>query len=145
MVKKQQVLITSKVNYIEHLEKARCIKTLQKAFQNIIDTDLKIKLWGKSNTQLIPNVNKPPAKQLRPIVLTDVSYRLFMTIIGNKIDAHLLENHEKLDTQTGFTTGSMIEDNLFTLQYCIERSFKLRRPRRVTCSDYSKAFDSIKK
>ena len=45
-----------------------------------------------------------------------------------KIDAHLLDNHEKLDTQAGFTTGSMIEENLFTLQYYIERSFKLRRP-----------------
>ena len=38
-----------------------------------------------------------------------------MTIIGNKIDAHLLENHEKLVTQAGFTTRSMIEDNVFTL------------------------------
>ena len=63
-----------------------------------------------------------------------------MTIIGNKIDAHLLKNHEKLDTQAGFTTGSMIKDNLFALQYCIERSFKLRRPLIVTCLDHSKAF-----
>ena len=30
------------------------------------------------------------------------------------------------DTQTGFPTGSMNEDNLFTVQYCIERSFKLK-------------------
>ena len=34
---------------------------------------------------------------------------------------------------------------LFTLQSCIERSFKLRRPLIVTCLDYSKAFDSIKR
>ena len=65
-----------------------------------------------------------------------------MPIIGKKIDAHLLE---KLDTQAGFTTGIMIKANLFTLQYCIERSFKLRRPLIVTCLDYSKAFDSIKR
>ena len=90
-----------------------CVKTLQKVFQNIID--LKIKSGGKSNTRLIPKFNKPTVKQLRPITLTDVSYKLFMTIIGKQIDAHLLENHEKLDTQAGFTTGSMIEDNLFTL------------------------------
>ena len=66
-----------------------------------------------------------------------------MTIIGNKIDAHILDNHEKLDTHAGFTTGSMTEDNIFTLQYCTEISFKLRRPRIVTCLHYSKAFDSI--
>ena len=42
-----------------------CVKTLQKVFQNIIDRDLKIKSWEKSNTRLIPKVNKPTAKQLR--------------------------------------------------------------------------------
>ena len=42
---------------------------------------LKIKSWEKSNTRLISKVNKPTAKQLRPIALTDVSYKLFMTII----------------------------------------------------------------
>ena len=66
-----------------------------------------------------------------------------MTIIRKKIDAHLLENYEKFDTQAGFTTGSIIEDNLFTLQYCIGRSFKQRRPLIVTCLDYSESFDSI--
>ena len=53
-------------------------------------------IMGKSNTRLIPKVNKPTAKQLRPIALTDVSNKLFMTIIGVKIDAHQLENHENL-------------------------------------------------
>ena len=31
-----------------------------------------------------------------------------------------------METQAGFTTGSLIEDNLFTLQYCIEGCFKLK-------------------
>ena len=89
-----------------------CVKKiLQKVFQNIIDIDLKIKSWEQSNTRLIPKVNKPTAKQQRPIALTDVHYKLFMTIIGKKIAAHLLEDHEKLDTKAGFTTGSMIENN----------------------------------
>ena len=57
-----------------------CVNTLQKAFQNIIDTDFKIQSWGKSNARLIPKVKKLTAK-LRPIALTDVSYKLFMTII----------------------------------------------------------------
>ena len=49
-----------------------------------------------------------------------------------------------METQAGFTTGSMIEDNLFTLQYCTEGCYKLKRPLIVTCLDYSKAFDSIR-
>ena len=110
----------------------------------IIYKDLRIESWEKPNTRLIPKVKKPTAKQIRPIALTDVSYKLFMTILGNKIDQHILENNEKMETHAGFTTCSMIEDNLFASQYCIEGSFKLKRPLIVTCLDYSKAFDSIR-
>ena len=39
-----------------------CVKTLQKVFQNIIDIDLKIKSWEKSNTRLIPtSTNRQPS------------------------------------------------------------------------------------
>ena len=69
-----------------------CVRTLQTALHNIIDKDLKIKSWEKSYTRLIPKVKKPTAKQMRPIVLTDVSYRLFMTILGKKINRYILEN-----------------------------------------------------
>ena len=40
-----------------------CVKTLQEVFQNIIDRYLKIKSWGKSNTRLIPKVNKLVSQQ----------------------------------------------------------------------------------
>ena len=50
-----------------------------------------------------------------------------------------------METQAGFTTGSLIEDNLFTLQYCIEGCFKLKRLLIFTCLDYSKAFYSIRR
>ena len=33
-----------------------------------------------------------------------------------------------METQAGFTTGSIIEDNVFTLQNYIEGSFTLERP-----------------
>ena len=50
-----------------------------------------------------------------------------------------------METQAGFTTGSMIEDNLFTLQYYLEECYKLKIPLIVTCLDYSKAFVSIRR
>ena len=42
-------------------------------------------------------------------------------------------------------TGGQIEDNLFVLQYCIEKSYRMKKELIVTCIDYSKAFDSIKR
>ena len=43
------------------------------------------------------------------------------------MDIHILENNKRMETQAGFTTGSMIEDNLFTLQYCIEGCYKFKK------------------
>ena len=54
------------------------------------------------------------------------------------IDKHIFENNKKIDTHTGFTTGSMIEANLFTLQYCIEWNFKFKIPLLITYLNYSK-------
>ena len=82
---------------------------------------------------------------MRPISQTDVSYKLFMTILGKKIDRHVLESNKKMETQAGFTTDNMIEYNLFTLQYYIEEYYKLKRPLIVTCLDYSKIFDFIRR
>ena len=79
------------------------------------------------------------------IALTDVSYKLYMTIQGRKIDNHIIDNNEHIETQAGFTKGSQIEDNLFILQYCIEKTYKRRKPLIVTCIDYTKAYDSIKR
>ena len=93
----------------------------------------------------MPKVNKPIGSQLRPITLTNVSYKLYMTIQGSKIDQHILETNEQIETQAVFTTGGQIEDNLFVLQYCEEKSHRMKKELIVTCIDYSKAFDSIKR
>ena len=79
-----------------------CVGKLQTALQNIIDKDLKIKSWEKSYTRLISKVKKPTAKQMRPIALTDVSYKLFIKILGKKIASHILENNKRMETQAWF-------------------------------------------
>ena len=122
-----------------------CTRKLHDILQNILDNETKVKTWEKSNTTMVPKVKKPTAKQLRPIALMDVSYKLYMKIQGKKIDEHLIHNNEQIGTQAGFTSGCQIEDNLFVLQYCIEETFKKRKPLIVTSIDYAKAFDSIKR
>ena len=122
-----------------------CVMTLRNILQSIMDNDTKVDAWEKSDTKMIPKTKKPTAAQLRPIALTDVSYKLYMTIQGKKIDKHILDNNMQMETQAGFTKGSQIEDNLFILQYCIEQNFRRRKPLVVTCIDYSKAYDSIRR
>ena len=122
-----------------------CVITLRNIMQNIMDNNIEVDSWKKSRTTMIPKVKKPTAAQLRPIALTDISYKLYMTIQGRKIDNHIIDNNEQIETQAGFTKGGQIEDNLFILQYCTEKTYKQRKPLIVTCIDYTKAYDSIKR
>ena len=59
---------------------------------NIIDQEEKIKEWEKSITKMIPKVS---AAKLRPIALTDISYKMFMTLIGQKVDQHISNNSSR--------------------------------------------------
>ena len=92
---------------------------------------------------MIPKKKNPTVKYLRPIALTEISYKIYMTLIKDEIEEHLSSNNEMKEVQTGFTKGGRTEDNLFTLQYCIEKSFKMKLELFVTSVDFKKAFDSI--
>ena len=47
-----------------------------------------------------------------------------MTILGKNIDRHTLENNKKMESYGVIQVVVMIEDNVFTLQYCIEAYYK---------------------
>ena len=51
---------------------------------------------------------KKTAKELRPIALTNMSYKLFMSLVKNEIEEHLEENRELKETQAEFTKGGRI-------------------------------------
>ena len=119
------------------------LDTLTRCLQQELDDNTKPESWKTSKTKMIPKTKKPTAKDLRPIALTNVSYKLFMSILKTKIEEHLKENDEMLEIQAGFTNGGKIEDNLFLLRYCVEDSFHRKKPLYVTAIDYKKAFDSV--
>ena len=80
-----------------------------------------------------------------PIALTDASYKLYISMIRDKIEEHLRINNEMMEVQAGFTAGGRVEDNLFILNYCVHESYSKKKPLFVTAVDYAKAFDSIKR
>ena len=107
--------------------------------------------WKTSNTKMIPKKARPTVKDLRPIALTEISYKLFMTLLKDEIEYHLMKNNEMKEVQAGFTKGGKTEDNIFILQYCIEKclslklNVKLKKHLIITSIDFAKAFDSIKR
>ena len=121
-----------------------CLNTLEQCFNKVLEGNVPNE-WKVSKTVMIPKVSKPQAKQLRPIALTDVSYKIFMTLIKNSVERHIKANDLGKETQSGFTDGGRTENNIFILKYCIEKSKQMKKPFIVTSVDYRKAYDSIRR
>ena len=125
------------------LNSPKLIETMKHCFNEIVNTGKIPISWKTSITKMIPKKTKPTASDLRPIAITNVVYKIFMAIIRDKIEDHLKRNHLTKENQNGFTRGARIEDNIFILNYCIEKSKTMKLPLIILAIDYSKAFDSV--
>ena len=120
-----------------------CLKILTEAINNENNKKEKPKSWSNSKTVMIPKEKKPNARQLRPVALTDASYKLFMNLYKGKIEEHLENNCLLNELQIGFTKRRRIEDNMIILHECKENAFKTKTQLIVIAVDYQKAYDSI--
>ena len=99
--------------------------------------------WKESKTVMIPKTGKPTAREHRPIALTNVGYKIFMTLVKSKLGEHLERNRLISDYQAGFTGGRRLEENLFIVRYCIEETFRFGKRLIVVAIDFEKAFDNV--
>ena len=120
-----------------------CLAAFVDALNEINRTGSVPEQWKVSKTVLIPKTNKPTVKQLRPICLTDVSYKIYMALCRDKLVDHLKENSQLSEFQAGFCAGRRVEDNIFLLKYCIDETRKLKKELYVGAIDFEKAFDSL--
>ena len=82
--------------------------------------------------------------ELRPIAMTDVSYKILMSLIGREIENHVAENKIEKFEQAGCTKGGNILDNLFILRECVEETYRKKEQMVAIAIDFKKAYDSIK-
>ena len=124
------ILLNSEPELYKTLTKDEtCLETLAECLKKELGIRQKPPKWKKSKTKMKKKVKKPTEKELRPIVLTNMSYKLFMSLAKNEIEEHLEENRELKETQAGFTKGGRIEDNIFILQYLVEETYKMKKSR----------------
>ena len=103
------------------------------------------KKWKTSRTIMVPTTKNPEPKDHRPIALTNVGYKSFMSLVKDKIGDHIKQVEEETKFQSGFTGGRKLEANLFILQYCIEISNKRGELLFVMAIVFATAFDSVKR
>ena len=82
----------------------QCINILAVSMNKIITKEDNIpESWNTSKTVLVPKTKKPTVKDLRPIALTNATYKLFMGILKTKIEHHIRYIKEESKVQAGFT------------------------------------------
>ena len=100
---------------------------------------------GEITNTMLSKKRRPGVSDLRPIALTEVSYKVMMRVLKDKIESHIKENGMKLDEQAGFTEGGDIVVNLLILQECVRQTYRAGRQLVVVAVDFSKAFDSVRR
>ena len=124
----------------------QCTQVLICALNKIIkQEEMSPNSWALSKTVMVPKKKKPTIRDLRPIALTNATYKLFMGILKTKVEHHIRQIQQESEVQAGFTKNRRLADNLYILDYCIKESFKKKKPLYVIAIDFSKAFDSIKR
>ena len=121
------------------------LNTLTECFNDIVETGNAPEEWKNSRTVMIPKTSKPRVDELRPVALTNSSYKVFMTLIKNNLENHILLNGMKKVNQAGFTKGGRIQDNLFILKEMIEAGFIWNESTILIAVDFKKAYDSVKR
>jgi hypothetical protein len=120
-----------------------CIGAVTEAMSNVNSSGIPPDSWQKSRTSMVPKTRKPQVSQMRPIALTNVFYKLYMTMLRDSLVQHLITNGRMSEYQSGFTVGRRLEDNLFMLNYCTEDSVRRKNKIYIAAIDFAKAFDSI--
>lgn len=101
-----------------------CTKVLASSMNRIIEKKDNIQdTWSISKTVLVPKKKKPTIKDLRPIALTNATYKLVMGILKTKIEHHVRYIKQENEVQAGFTKNRRIADNLYILDFCIKESY----------------------
>ena len=124
-----------------------CREIILKCFNNVLKEGETPESWNISRTKMIRKERRPTVRDFRPIAITNISYKIFMSLIRERIEEHLKLNNLIKDNQIGFTGGGRIEYNHMILQYIVEKTKKEDENRQIilTALDFKKAFDSVKR
>ena len=128
-------------------KRGTCREVMLKCFNSVLEGGNTPESWNTSRTKMIKKERRPTVRDFRPIAITNISYKIFMSFIREKIEEHLRLNNLIKENQIGFTGGGRIEYNHMILQYIVEKTKKEDENRHliITALDFKKAFDSVKR
>ena len=132
---------------ISELYKHSCDQVVDffiKLFNTLFDRGIFPSNWTES--VVLPlykkgDVNNP--NNYRGISVSDVSSKLFSTIINRRLQEWVQDNNITDEYQAGFKQGYSTIDHVFTLIAFVQKQLSMHRKLYVAFIDFEKAFDSI--
>ena len=86
--------------------------------------------------------DRSECRNYRPISLLSHVYKLFMTIIGDRIKSDLYYSFPS--SQAAYQPGRSTTEQIFSLCQLIEKSIEFNNPLHIVFIDFTKAFDSVR-
>ncbi|CAH2254525.1 jg25688 [Pararge aegeria aegeria] len=115
---------------------------LAKLFNMILKTTHTPSQWSESNIILLYKKGDPKdIGNYRPISLLPSIYKIFSTMLNQRISA-TLEQHQPKE-QAGFRKKFSTLDHIHALELVIEKYQEQQRPLYIAFIDYQKAFDTV--
>ena len=113
-------------------------------FNDVVEGE-KPESWGRSKVLLIPKKkgSRMEKGDFRPVTVTEASYKIFGTILRERLERFAVENGLLREEQSGFTKGRQLEENIVALGLEIERARRRKGALYVAAVDLRKAFDLV--
>ena len=92
---------------------------------------------------MLSKTSRPEAREHRPTALTSVGYKLFMSLLKDKMVMQEMNDHRVKALQSGYMKGRRLEENLFILSQIVEECYAEKKQLYVIAIDFRKAFDSV--
>jgi hypothetical protein len=129
------------IKYGQHV----LIKPLTKLFNHILMSGIYPSNWSVGYISPIYKTGNPlDPTNYRGITITSCVAKVFNSVLNNRLDKHLTDNHIIHESQIGFKKKSRTSDHLFVLRTLTDKIVKNERKKLYACFvDFQKAFDSL--
>ena len=131
---------------VEALKNATCAMFMTHLFNACFKSNCVPEIWGKG---IISPIVKDSTKDLRDpgnyrgLNIAPAMYKLYCSVINNRLCNYIEVNDYLADEQNGFQKGKSTTDHLITLTNVLETRKMQRKETFVAYIDFSKAYDRI--
>jgi len=101
--------------------------------------------WSRNKIVLVPKVEREnvEAGEFRPITITECSYKIFGSVLKERLSVFSRRNGMDRVEQSGFVSGRQLEENIATVNMIREKEARRKGNVFIAAVDLAKAFDSI--